>query len=544
MTFDDPATAEPLFADGPDFGRSVPFRFDYKLSGHYTPLLDWLTGEVFSFHHLEAARLRPKPFQQIIDAIDCLLANFLEAHRISPDCFVAISMAEGSFTRTRYRDRGFGYTNFKRVEDFFKNSDPSFVIFKRGFHDARGNNATGRVSRYAPSDRLLGLIKGYNNVIPAHRNNSSFSMHQVAAEAYAHTEANPLPPSRIISIPISSTDYFASSDCIRLKDTEKKLIDYEETELTHKMRERLNRWNDFLASNHHIDLLLPDIGLANLYLNNNTDEAEEDIFYGDESEKPRFVELKQVRLRRVFNNATFDEGGRFYGGWWQRIPSKFRRHIMINDRPTKEFDYSNLHAAMLYAEAGIRLAEDAYSIPNVPAQYRKLIKSTFFKLVNARRDQQIAGPSPDALPPGMSWQQLQDALIAKHQPIASHFRSGSGLKLQRIDSDIAEKVMLRMMADDLLVLPVHDSFITYHGYGERVVDEMKRAFRDHMNADVEIDSVPNFIEELVLNGADADDLEASDYIDNIQADDAYSGYRERHQGFYRTRTDDWHRRFG
>ena len=540
MAFQDPALA----AEEPDFGRSIPFRFDCALSDHYTPLLDWLTGQVLSFHHLDAARLRPKPFQQIIDAIDCLLANFLEAHRINPDCFVAISMAENSFTKTRYRDRGFGYTNFKRVEEFFKNSNPSFVIFKRGFHDARGNRAIGKVSRYAASDRLLGLIKGYNSVIGAYRNSSSFSMNQVVREAYAHTEANPLPHSRQIPILFSSTRYRHSSDSIRLKDAEKRLIGYDETDHTAVLRERLNRWNDFLATNHHIDLLLPDIELASLYENNEADEAEEDVFFGDENEQPSFVELNRVRLHRVFNNATFDEGGRFYGGWWQRIPSKLRRRITINEYPTKEFDYSNLHAALLYAQAGLPLADDAYSLPNVPAQYRKLIKSTFFKLVNAREDQRIEPPRADALPPGMSWQQLQNAVITKHQPIAQHFRSRSGLKLQRIDSDIAEQVMLRMMADDLLVLPVHDSFITYHGHGERVANEMKRAFREHMNADVGIDPDPTFIEELILNGADAYDLNASDYIDNIQADDAYSGYRERHQGFYWNRTDDWHRRFG
>ena len=542
MTFDDPATASAQFAEGPDFARSIPFRFDYTLNSHYSHLLDWLTGEIFRFHNLGIPRART--IEQIRRAIDCLVANFLEAHRISPDCFVAISMSEEGFTRSRYRDFGFGYTNFKRVEDFFKNSDPSFVIFKRGFHDARGNSANGRVSRYAPSDLLLGLIKGYNNVIGAHRNNNPFSMNQVVTEARAHTEANPLPDSRKISIPLSSTDYSASSDCIRLKDPEKKLIDYEEITLTTVMRERLNRWNVFLAANHHIDLLLPDIELANIYENNDADEAEEDVFFGYEGEQQRFVELKRIRLHRVFNNATFDEGGRFYGGWWQRIPSKFRRRITINEYPTKEFDYSNLHAALLYAQEGLPLADDAYSLPTVSDQYRKLIKSTFFKLVNAREDQRITAPKIDALPPGMNWQQLQDALIAKHQPIARHFRSGSGLKLQRIDSDIAEQVMLRMMADDLLVLPVHDSFITYHGCAERVANEMKRAFREHMNADVEIAADPTFIEELIANGADTEDLQASDYIDNIQADDRYAGYRDRYQEFWGTRTNDWYRRFG
>ncbi len=40
---------------------------------------------------------------------------------------------------------------------------------------------------------------------------------------------------------------------------------------------------------------------------------------------------------------------------------------------------------MLYAKEGLPLVEDAYELPGLEQnRYRKLVKSTFFKLINAR----------------------------------------------------------------------------------------------------------------------------------------------------------------
>ena len=57
-----------------------------------------------------------------------------------------------------------------------------------------------------------------------------------------------------------------------------------------------------------------------------------------------------------------------------------------------------------------------------------------------------------------------------------HLRSGVGLKRQRRDADIAKTVMLRMMKRDILVLPVHDSFITYHEMRNDLETEMRRVY--------------------------------------------------------------------
>ena len=48
-------------------------------------------------------------------------------------------------------------------------------------------------------------------------------------------------------------------------------------------------------------------------------------------------------VRRIFNNASWKDGGRFYGGWWQRVPSFFRSKIYLNNEGTIEDDYRSLH---------------------------------------------------------------------------------------------------------------------------------------------------------------------------------------------------------
>ena len=41
------------------------------------------------------------------------------------------------------------------------------------------------------------------------------------------------------------------------------------------------------------------------------------------------------QVHRVFNRSSFDNGGRFYGPWWQQCPKAWRREIFINDAPAR-----------------------------------------------------------------------------------------------------------------------------------------------------------------------------------------------------------------
>lgn len=108
------------------------------------------------------------------------------------------------------------------------------------------------------------------------------------------------------------------------------------------------------------------------------------------------------------------------------------------------------------------------------------IKKTFFKLLYSERDKKIAPLEPNALPTGWTWEMLLDAVLKRHAPIGEYFQSGIAPKMQRIDSDIAEDVMLSMRKCNILVLPIHDSFRVRRGcfigfgYGFAMLAEVAR----------------------------------------------------------------------
>ena len=102
-------------------------------------------------------------------------------------------------------------------------------------------------------------------------------------------------------------------------------IEYEPTEETERMSIMLAKYNELLAS-AFIDIpTLHEPGIE-----------------ADENGKPTKLVISQRDkfVRRIFNRGSFDCGGRFYGGWWQRCQKERRAEIFINDQPTNEIDFS------------------------------------------------------------------------------------------------------------------------------------------------------------------------------------------------------------
>jgi hypothetical protein len=76
--------------------------------------------------------------------------------------------------------------------------------------------------------------------------------------------------------------------------------------------------------------------------------------------------------------------------------------------------------------------------------------------------------------------------MERHKPIAKYFYTGIGKKLQRIDSDMAEEVMLFFANEGVPVLPSHDSFTMHQGYQEDLQKVMAKAFRDRFGQEISI----------------------------------------------------------
>jgi hypothetical protein len=85
-----------------------------------------------------------------------------------------------------------------------------------------------------------------------------------------------------------------------------------------------------------------------------------------------------------------------------------------------------------------------------------------------------------------STKRLKEKILIQHAPIAHRFNSGYGLRLQYLDSVIANEVMQRLLAKNIAVLPVHDSFIVDFRYGAELQNTMLTVYEEIYGSPVQM----------------------------------------------------------
>ena len=202
-------------------------------------------------------------------------------------------------------------------------------------------------------------------------------------------------------------------------------------------------------------------------------ELKEPIINADN--KSIYISQHEKFIRRIFSNSSWNKNGRFYGGWWQRIPKKWRSKIYINDMPTIEDDYSSLHPILLYAKKGIDYSKlkkgDPYNVAKLdidePEIKRKLVKTLFLTAINAKDErscfQAVKSELQTEIPYfKFTFENLESVLKQlkiNHPAISDDFCKGKGIGLLNLDSQIAEYIIEKFVSSDIPILCVHDSFI-------------------------------------------------------------------------------------
>lgn len=253
-------------------------------------------------------------------------------------------------------------------------------------------------------------------------------------------------------------------------------------------------------------------------------------------------------LTRIYSNGSYSSGGRFYS-LFQGRKSQTRLHLKIDGEPVCEVDYQYLHPALLHAEEGLQLDYDPYEVDGYP---RSIVKVAFQILINTEKP----------FPPVRSlnyflnknkrkkknWHdpvwtdlkiddayclELAQAIAERNKPIAHHFSTGVGLKLQHTDSILVSAVLYYMRKEtaDTLVLPVHDSFVVKQSdlgilmkaleFAERFLSNHKGqvlrdpVFKATVIQGLEIDSYNNTIEEYQLEGANKRTYTEEDLVKEV-----------------------------
>lgn len=72
-------------------------------------------------------------------------------------------------------------------------------------------------------------------------------------------------------------------------------------------------------------------------------------------------------LKRVFNNASLEQGGRLYGGFWMKMNAEDRlRDIYINEEPVVGLDFGQCAVRIAYGRVGVEPpAGDLYRVPGL-----------------------------------------------------------------------------------------------------------------------------------------------------------------------------------
>lgn len=270
------------------------------------------------------------------------------------------------------------------------------------------------------------------------------------------------------------------TECIilRIKDEDNNKIDipYEDTEETNRMRNDLYCYNNLLRSSF---IAIPHFSEECTDTDNN----------------PVRVNFFDKFTRRIFNNASWENGGRFYGGWWQTIPTECRELIRINNIPTVEIDYSGLHIMILYAMKGIDYWEqkniDPYQLEGYEQtkRMRAFLKDVLLVAINATSQESSKNAIDKKVnfnEDGCGWvkqakldtEEILEDFFEFHSEIREYFNSRVGVNLQYYDSLMAEYVINKFTLDYIPILCIHDSFIIPSFMRDKLEDAMQDAYRE------------------------------------------------------------------
>ena len=445
-------------------------------------LTDKLLRDIIAIETNRVRRRSAQAHDNLLKSIAHLIINAWQADE-------SMSAAPISLQKNRYSKRyGPTHLTYQQTVSAYRGLKSLGYIreIRRGYFDRSGAGRSN-VTSYVATDKLLALLKD--------------------------TDEDPF----------KSFKPNLDQESIILRDKingVRKEIDYDDTVVTIKMRKNVRTINECLVR-HWPDLQITDMDYVAL----------QERLQISKDKSP--VNFANRILRRVFTMGSFEKGGRFYGGWWQNIPSELRRYITIDSKRTCELDYSQLNPHMIYSLAGKDMGSDDAYTRVFGEKHRDLVKEAFNAMMQAETVLRAKPRDIDLHNKPFSWKELKLAILEVHKPIADMFFTGRGNTLQFKDSQIAEQIMLHYAHNDVPVLPVHDSFIMHHAYGDtfynnisELEEQMRKAYRHVMGTEI---TVKGEVFEIVKTSFDGKELEDLSIEEIASGPPEYSRWNRRNR---------------
>ncbi|WP_342714498.1 hypothetical protein AAFG22_22305 [Bradyrhizobium sp. B024] len=235
-------------------------------------------------------------------------------------------------------------------------------------------------------------------------------------------------------------------------------IAYRETAQSKKLTNQVRRINDFLR------------------------EADIDVSCQDDTglslgRDGQIIAPYRRSLRRIFNNGTWQHGGRLAGGFWLSMQRAERQRIRIDGQCVAEVDYRQLFPRLAYVRAGAPQPEgdlyDVFGDGTGRDGCKKIMNALLFAkgpLKNWPEDTRQYFPS------GTKLRTAVEVLTAKHVPIAHLFGKGLGFQLMRIESDMLIEVLMELAIAGVTALPLHDAVLVAESHADIAQKTMRAVF--------------------------------------------------------------------
>lgn len=384
-----------------------------------------LTHLLTSYEHHRAPRKRArKPEDQATyeHQIEALACDLIHRHLTRPGAWLSISLSNDILGKVdRYRPQAITKT-IKTVLKFMTSPEMEMVEHQLGFRSQFVETAS-RQSTIRAGARLIAVIDDYELTL------DDFNLDR-------------------------------GQEIIILKDTKEDLwdkgqwIQYEDTEATVRYRNELRRINQTLE--------------------------DADLDYSPAGQRSSgAVDTSNRRLLRYFNNHSFEQGGRLFGGFWQHLSKSQRRDITIDGEPTVTLDYGQMVPRILYGLAGHEPTfEDAYTIPGLEG-YREGVKKVLNSMLHRHEPltQKMKGCAA-LLPNQMTIHDITDRIMEFHKPVAHAFYAGKGMYLSFIESKILVEVLTKLADLGITALPIHDAIMVKADEQTTATEVMLRVFRE------------------------------------------------------------------
>ena len=448
------------------YEKEVCKSFDYFLFCDEEIKVNNLLNDVYAKLQKNSVKnmglLRPAEKEVFLVHLNCILSNLVYRYDTSPPGSIF-------YSRSQYRYRKKGRLNpigltlpvFCRVVDAMTNS--KLIWHKESFHTK--DPETSLSSRMKVGRSLLDLFKTH-----------SFTSESVNW----NVDVDPIQINTVKTNP-------------RTKQTYKELVDYPEDGYSIKYRNEMIVYSNLLKK-----------FTFKCYRGSNP----KDIY--------KIPQSDFYRVKRVFRD-NWRQGSRIYASHQSKIRRDDRNNITINGKKTVEWDYNNNHIKILYASFGYDYTEDAYALPGYEDPTgRDLLKFLLLSILNTDSKTSTIRAMNDKINgkkrvktnkfSGMKetvvldeksrkkfkkycetkkvdFSLLIDQFSERHHLISSNFFIKQGLTLQRIDGEIATRIIKEYVKHGKPIIPYHDSFRVLEEDSKILQDSMIKYHKDILNID-------------------------------------------------------------